>query len=295
MLVRFLRLPHSIDRMIVHSSVQQRIARDALGMRPEQLIQLPYQADDRFWAPREANAMPMICSAGLEFRDYATLLTAIEGLNVQVVIAAASHWSKHRALNNGHSLPANVRVASLDYAALRQLYADSLFVVVPLLDVENQAGITTILEAMAMGKAVIVSHTRGQTDVVRDRRRRSRWEPSRSTQPEWARLLGATDGTASGHTGIYVRPHDPDELRKAIMFLIEHPEHARVMGANGRRLMEETMNLDQFTDRIATIVRDTYACTSSSTHRLAVGSTRSAHHLSSGVEYINMVGEISQN
>jgi glycosyltransferase involved in cell wall biosynthesis len=282
MLVRILRLPRSIDRMIVHSSVQQRIARDALGMRPDQLVQLPYQADDRFWAPRDANATPMICSAGLEFRDYATLLAAVKGLNVQVVIAAASHWSKHRALNNGQALPANVRVASLDYAALRQLYSDSLFVVVPLLDVENQAGITTILEAMAMGKAVIVSHTRGQTDVVRDRRSRSRWEPNRTTQPEWSRLLGATEDTASGHTGIYVRPHDPDDLRRAIMFLIEHPEHARVMGANGRRLMQETMNLDQFTDRIATILRDTYARVPSTPQSLAIGGTRSAHHLSPG-------------
>jgi hypothetical protein len=36
---------------------------------------------------------------------------------------------------------------------------------VPLLDVPFQAGVTTILEAMAMEKTVICSRTLGQTDV----------------------------------------------------------------------------------------------------------------------------------
>lgn len=274
LVARLLRLPRAIDRMIVHSSEQHRIAREALGMREEQLVQIPYQADDRFWAPRETTGAPMICSAGLEFRDYDTLIKAVNGLDVQVVIAAASHWSRHHGVGEDQVLPPNVRVASFDYNALRQVYAASLFVVVPLQDVENQAGITTILEAMAMRKAVIVSHTRGQTDVVRDRRSRSRWEPARSTQPEWSRLLGATDDTARGHTGIYVRPNDPGELRKAIMFLIEHPEQARQMGANGRRLIEETMNLDQFTTRIALIVREAYISAPSAPPRLAIGRTR---------------------
>jgi glycosyltransferase involved in cell wall biosynthesis len=272
-LARLLRLPRTIDRVIVHASAQYRIAREELGMRPEQLAQLPYQADHRFWMPSETPTTPLVCSAGLEYRDYDTLIKAVDGLDVQVVIAAASHWSKHRGLGEDQPLPPNVRVAAYDYAALRQLYAASLFVVVPLQDVENQAGITTILEAMAMGKAVIASHTRGQIDVVRDRRSRSRWEPSRSTQPEWSQLLGASDRTARGHTGIYVRPHDPEELRKAIVYLIEHPEHARVMGTNGRRLIEEAMNLDQFTTRIATILRETSTPASGATTSLAVGGT----------------------
>lgn len=258
LLVKLLWLRRTIDRLIVHSSLQQRIAEETLGFEAENVVQLPYQADDRFWAPRDGPITAMICSAGLEFRDYHTFVKAVDGLDVQVVIAAASQWSKHRGLGNAQQLPSNVRVASFDYDGLRQLYAASQFVVVPLLDVENQAGITTILEAMAMGKAVIVSHTRGQTDVVRDRRSLSRSEPERSTQPEWARLLGATDDTVRGHTGIYVRPHDPAELRKAIAFLLAHPEQAREMGANGRRVIEETMNLDQFTRRITMILREAY-------------------------------------
>lgn len=251
---RLLRLRHEIDQMIVHSSLQQRLAERELGLRPDQITLVPYQTDDRFWAPCQAPLKRQICSAGLEYRDYTTLCEASIESGVDVVIAAASHWSKHKGVDGKQALPANIQVQSLDYAALRRLYAESLFVVVPLHDVENQAGITTILEAMAMGKAIVVSHTRGQTDVVRDRRQRSRSDRSRTTQPEWAHVLGASAETAEGHTGIYVRPGDPDELRRAIAFLVEHPEQAQAMGANGRRLIEETMGLDHFTVRLATLI-----------------------------------------
>ncbi len=253
-LCRGLRLYRQIDCMAVHSSLQQRIAARTLGLRREQVALVPYQTDACFWAPRDVPAKNQICSAGLEYRDYSTMIEAVAGLDVEVVIAAASHWSKHRGVSSAEDVPTNVRVASFDYAGLRQLYAESLFVVVPLQDVENQAGITTILEAMAMGKAMIVSHTRGQTDVVRDRRRRDRATPERNTQPDWARTLGASDDTAQGHTGIYVAPGDAEELRRAIAFLLEHPEQARIMGANGRRLIEEAMGLDQFVARLAALI-----------------------------------------
>jgi glycosyltransferase involved in cell wall biosynthesis len=217
---------------------------------------IPYQTDERFWVPNGIAAKNQICSVGLEYRDYDTLVNACAGTGVNLVIAAASHWSTHSTTNRTNRLPPNVTITSLDYSSLRQLYAESQFVVVPLKDVDNQAGITTILEAMAMGKAVIVSHARGQTDVVRDRRRISRADQRRKTQPDWARTLGASDGTHQGQTGIYVQPGDPDELRRAIIYLLEHPEQAHVMGSNGRRLIEEAMGLDQFTSRVAALVTE---------------------------------------
>ncbi len=253
-LLRGLRLRATIDAVVVHSSLQARLAARTLGLRPDQVELVPYQTDERFWAPREAPVEQQICSAGLEYRDYGTMIQAVADLPVAVVIAAASPWSTFTFEGDERALPAHVRVDSFDYAGLRDLYASSLFVVAPLHDVDNQAGITTILEAMAMGKAVVVSHTRGQTDVIRDRRSQSRAFPERSSQPDWAQRLGATDDTARGHTGIYVRPGDPDELRRAIVYLLEHPDEARAMGANGRRVIEETMGLDLFTRRMAAVI-----------------------------------------
>jgi glycosyltransferase involved in cell wall biosynthesis len=254
LLLRLLGIRRTLDCVIVHSSQQQRAAEELVGLRPEQVALVPYQTDERFWRPKPARLKRQICSAGLEYRDYETLVEAVRDLDVEVVIAAASHWSKHQMQAGTQPLPPTVRVVSLDYPALRDLYAESLFVVVPLREVDNQAGITTILEAMAMGKAVVVSHTVGQTDVVRDRRRVSRSDPQRTTQPDWALSLGAASEAALGHTGIYVRPGDATELRRAIDFLLTHPEEVQLMGANGRRLIERAMGLDHFVARVADLM-----------------------------------------
>lgn len=254
-LFRALRLHRAIDCVIVHSSLQRRIARDTLGLEPEHVAMLPYQTDERFWRPRDVPLKNQIVSVGNEYRDYTTLLEAVAGLDLDVTIVASSHWSKHRTVA-GADLPPRVRLASyLDYEALRRLYAESLFVVVPLYDVEYQAGITAILEAMAMGKAIIVSHARGQTDVVRDRRRHNRSDPQRPSQSDWLQTLRVDDSIAQGQTGLYVMPGDPVELRRAISFLMAHPEHAREMGANGRRVVESAMSLDHFTERMSALIR----------------------------------------
>src|SRR4029077_18856004 len=51
---------------------------------------------------------------------------------------------------------------------LRDLYARSRFVVVPLCPSDTDNGVTVILEAMAMGRPVICSRTEGQVDVIRE-------------------------------------------------------------------------------------------------------------------------------
>jgi glycosyltransferase involved in cell wall biosynthesis len=87
----------------------------------------------------------------------------------------------------------------------------------PLYNVNFQAGVTALLEAMAMEKAIICSKTPGQTDVI-----------------------------IEGETGLYVPPEEPAALRAAICHLLEHQEEAARMGRNGRQLIEERMSLEQY-------------------------------------------------
>jgi len=56
----------------------------------------------------------------------------------------------------------------LDHRHLRDLYARARFVVVPLRDVDFDAGVTTITEAMAMGKAVVSTAIGAEGLPVRD-------------------------------------------------------------------------------------------------------------------------------
>jgi glycosyltransferase involved in cell wall biosynthesis len=158
------------------------------------------------------------------------LLQAVDGLDVQVIIAAASPWSKRSDSTKGQQIPDNVSVRQFDQHELRQVYADSRFLVMPLEPADFQAGVTAILEAMAMGKAVICSQTRGQTDVIVD-----------------------------GENGLYVPVGDPAALRDAIQRLLADPEEAIRLGANGRRLVEREMNLDAYVARLFEIVQEAIA------------------------------------
>lgn len=259
-----------IDTLITHSAAQRELALRALRMPESRVLRLPYFADERFWRPdvrpmsREAApprpdsvTPPMICAVGLEFRDYTTLVAAVTGLDVELRIAAASAWSHHAAFGGSPTLPSNVAVDSYTYLPLRDLYAAARFVVVPLRDVDNQAGVTVILEAMAMGKAVIVTATRGQTDIVRDRRNGGRGRVERAWWPGFVDDPEVADQIARLSTGLYVAPSNPAELRRAIQYLLAQPDYADDMGRNGRLVVETCFTLDAFTARFAAAIRGT--------------------------------------
>ena len=188
--------------------------------------------DTAFWAPRAVptRAGPMICSAGLERRDYPTMMEAVRGLDLRVVLAAASPWSKRADATAGATVPGNVEVCRLGFADLRQLYADASFVVMPLDDTPFQAGVTTILEAMAMGRAVVCTRTQGQTDVITD-----------------------------GVDGVYVPPADATVLRAAITALLDEPERAARLGAAARANVVANADVVVYAERLAGVVRDAIA------------------------------------
>lgn len=263
-----------IDTLIVHSAAQREMAVNTLHVPAARVRRLPYFADQTFWRPdvtartesplslRERGlagevrpTTPMICAVGLEFRDYTTLVAAVTDLDVDLRIAAASAWSHHAAFAGSPALPSNVTVGGYTYLPLRELYAAARFVVVPLRDVDNQAGVTVILEAMAMGKAVIVTATRGQTDVVRDRRNSGRGRIERTWWPGFVDEPAVAASVAGLATGLYVAPGDPAELRRAIYYLLTHPDLAAELGRNGRRVVETCFTLDTFTARFAAAIR----------------------------------------
>lgn len=240
--IRALGLPRVIDGIALHSRVQAPHARDC-GFSEAQTPVIPYQVDTEFWQPQERPLDDAICAVGLEFRDYATLIEAARGLDVRVAIATGSPWSKRR-INYDGALPPNVTTARYDYAGLRDLYARSRFVVVPLQDVDFQAGIIAILESMAMGKAVIATRTRGQVGTV--------------SGPLWTTdgpAYDITDQPAYDPNGIYVPAGDAAALRAAIQHLLSHPDEAARMGANGRRMVAEQMSIERFTERMSAFIR----------------------------------------
>lgn len=219
-----------LDRVLVYSTSEERLAIDELGLPRSKVQRIYYHADQRFFRPSPDAPEPnLICAAGQLLRDYDTLLGAVKGLPVRVQIAAGSPWIE-RPLEPRGPLPDNVTWGKLNRFQLRELYGRAALAVVPILPNPYQTGIATILEMMAMGKCVIASKTEGQTDTIVD-----------------------------GVTGVYVPPGDPAALRATIERLLASPEQARRIGQAARRFMEEEAGLDVFVERVSNAVRAGHA------------------------------------
>jgi glycosyltransferase involved in cell wall biosynthesis len=227
-LYKALRLGRRIDEMIVYAAAQKEFIVGALGFPAERVTLSPFMVDTAFFNADRVDAPtgpPRICAAGLEFRDYPTMIDAVRGLDVKVVLAAASPWSKRSSDLDNIDLPSNVEVVRLDLHQLRQLYADSSIVVMPLHEVDFQAGVTTLLEAMAMGKPIICSRTSGQTDVITDE-----------------------------VTGVYVPVGDAGALRSAIVDLLDDPDTADRLGSAARDWVSRSADIDIYVATIASII-----------------------------------------
>jgi len=214
----------SLQAIVTWSSVQREYAIERLGIPPEKLYLVRHFVDQLFWRPREV-PVDMICSAGAEMRDYPTLLDALRGTDVRCHIAT-DHVRVDDRFGFGHRVTAeafapkashNVTIGRKGRTELRDLYARSRFVVVPLQRSDTDNGVSVILEAMAMGKPVICSRTRGQVDVIEE-----------------------------GVTGLFVPVGDSDALRAAILSLWNDPERADAMGRAARAHVEKHHALDKF-------------------------------------------------
>jgi glycosyltransferase involved in cell wall biosynthesis len=225
LVTKWLGLFNHIDRAICYSEAQLDYARDYLDVPEEKLRRIEFQVDANFYAPGEGDAGTGVVSVGRELRDYRTLFEAVRGTDIPVTVVASSPWSKRADQTERCPIPDNVTLRKdLSYGELRDLYRGCEVVVVPLQDVDSAAGITTILEAQAVGKPVIVSHTPGILDSI---------EP--------------------GVDAVTVPCGDPEALRAAIQEIINHPEKAARLGETAREKVAAEKNIDVFVERIVEI------------------------------------------
>jgi glycosyltransferase involved in cell wall biosynthesis len=219
---RWLRPQARISRILLHSRRQIEIASAELGIARDRLCFLPYFADTDFWHPRPTLSEALIVSAGREHRDYVTLARAFGDMPVRVFIATASLFSPSATQAQPDAWPVNFTTGFADHTTLRDWYARAAVVAVPLVPTDFQAGVTTILEAMAMAKPVVVSATSGQRDVVQD-----------------------------GVTGVMVPPRDAIALRESVERLLANPAERARLGANARQAVLEAFSLDGYAAALA--------------------------------------------
>lgn len=225
---------NTLHSVVTWTSVQRRILIEELQFPSDRVYLVRHYVDQVFYSPRHAEE-DMICAVGAEMRDYATLVKAVQGTDLRCHIAT-DHVripGKIRLINDRRVLigdivtqtDTQITAGRLSLPELRDLYARSRFVVVPLLPSDSDNGVTVILEAMAMGKPVICSRTRGQVDVMQD-----------------------------GVTGLYVPVGDAAALRSAMLSLWNDPQRAREMGRRARAYVEAHHSLEMFTSSVRSAV-----------------------------------------
>jgi glycosyltransferase involved in cell wall biosynthesis len=219
---RLLRITQrGIDRFLVHSPLQRQFMEKELGIDLHRFVDTRMEVDTDFWRPLEG-AGDLICSVGREMRDYKTLVDALRPLQIRCHIATGGgifnptsedRWSDDV---DEATLPPTITLGPKSFSDLRQLYARARFVVVPLVPSDHDNGITTILEAFAMGKTVICTETPGQVGVLEH-----------------------------GVNCLRVPPFDAEALRAALRELWDDPDKCERLGAAGREVVVRRHNLDQ--------------------------------------------------
>jgi glycosyltransferase involved in cell wall biosynthesis len=220
-----LGLKRRVAHVLCLSPHSQQVLVEQYGIPREKVSVIYSRVDTSYFQPQpETPLKRQVCAAGAVNRDYDTLIEAATGMDADVKIAADTIW-RYSVANKGNTqsamLPPNVEMRSWgSYANLRQLYAESRVVVVPLAR-PIISGITVALEGMAMGKPVILTRNPYVEGFIED-----------------------------GVTGFHVEPGNPVALRERIQWLLEHPQEAEAMGRRAREKAERDFSVERYVERI---------------------------------------------
>ncbi len=191
---------------------------------------LPLGVDLARFPCRERKTEDYLLSIGYqnyEFRDWKTLLEAYSLLetDTRLLIVGRSGFRKSEI---GDSTLRNVEFAkSCDLPTLNEYVLKSRFVILPLADRRQALGQMTLLGAMALGKAVLVSSVPGVFDYVRD-----------------------------GQSGLLYEPGNPYDLAEKANRLLSHPGEAEKLGKAARNLVETRFHQRTMAARILEILRE---------------------------------------
>ncbi len=218
-------LADRIDLFVTNARPQYNFLRRYLRLPEDRIWMLPDQTDTRFFTPGSASpnkARPIIASVGLEKRDYQTLAEATSDLDVDVKIAGFSKDAIALARAFPKVMPDNMSNLFYEGPELVQLYRDADLVVVSVVDNKYCAGITSLLEAMACRRPVVVTRTQGLSEYL------------------------APPGIAT-----VVNPGDSAGMRQAILTLLNNPQEAEAQAQRGYELVLKQHNSEQYIEALA--------------------------------------------
>ncbi len=227
------------DQFICLNKGVKKQLEDKFDIPPEKLHLLEWGVDLQFYDHTVKNQAlekqsAFIVSAGKTHRDHDTLVKAFVNQDYDLRLYCTGESAPTIS-----KLPSNISVQYnhptqhvLSYKNMLAEYREAYAVAIPLKDVPNNlVGLTSLLEAMAMAKAVIM------------------------TRNPYIDIDIEKEGI-----GIWVEPEDVQGWQRAISYLFEHPSETKEMGNRARRLCEQKYNIEVFSSKLSSILKSNATC-----------------------------------
>ncbi|MBV6623900.1 MAG: glycosyltransferase family 4 protein [Rivularia sp. (in: Bacteria)] len=228
--VNVLKFADSIDLFVTGTTPQANFLRNHLKLSESRIFQIASHpsTDTSFFTPKSLSykkVRPLIASGGMEKRDYQTLANATRFMDIDVNICAFSPNRTSSRVTFPKILPNNMFCGFYEWCNLVQLYCDADLVVLPLLKNNYQAGLSTLFEAMACRRPVIIT---------------------RSPKPGIINQLidsGVVTGVTTG---------DSLELKQAIEKLLHNPQLAEHQARLGYEFVRSKHNNEKYVQDLTT-------------------------------------------
>jgi glycosyltransferase involved in cell wall biosynthesis len=231
------------DALFVLSSAQVPALRVNWGVEAARIHLVHFGIDTDFWDPSLAAAglpgvnslqtsstvsgeqeRPTIVSVGNDrYRDHGLLLAAVREVHRKLPKARVE-----LVTSTPFQIPAEIGRwrRSVTHPELRDLYHHAKAVAICTRPNDHASGITAILEAMAMGKPVVATHTPGLEDYV-----------------------------THGETGVLVRSGDPDAMAGTLVELLEDSDRCTELGTEARKRALGYFSTQALSRRLASVIR----------------------------------------
>lgn len=184
-------------------------------------VDLPHYPMGRMEIPAQER---FVFSSGKSYRDYPTLLAGIEHYQLTICGAGGKTIWSDPLVQPPHNI--NIIERMVHWTEFIDIYQSSYIVAIVLEEnhdrFKNAIGFTVLSEALAVGKAIIM------------------------TRNDYCGIDVEAEGI-----GLWVEPGDAAGWQKAIRYLMENPQVAEAMGQRARKLAENRYNLALFTEDLA--------------------------------------------
>lgn len=197
----------------------------------EKVALIHWGADLKFYDKlrRERSTKDYFISTGRENRDFVTLIKAFNQIDQTCEIYTTEKIGDkdyrkilEEQLNESIADNVHLRFVNTGYSDLAEKVNNAMGVVICSFDLPYTVGLTTLVEALALGLPVITTANKNYP----------------------------IDVECEG-VGLAIPFGDVQSWVKAIRFLISHPAEAKEMGEKGRLLAEKLYNLDYFAREVA--------------------------------------------